>query len=303
MANIFTGLGNNVESAVSYSQKTIDGIVNTTLPNVQTLQNQIKQATNGLGNLGGNGFLPQDSDIIYSGNVENPSGVGQSVPGAATGSTANSGADSEKDFRVKLRAQPAAISQVYGPQQPDNILSPLYITNGLLFPYTPIIDWGQQVEYKMTSLTHSNQDYYSYSNTPSTNIRVSGDFTVQNQHEGEYMLAVIHFLRTVSKMYFGKPINGYPAGMPPPVLLFSGYGNYMFNDLPVIVKEHSYSLNKEVDYLDVHLGNGNMARLPATMTISMTLIVQNTPRKQREEFNLDKFRTGELMRNGNKGWI
>lgn len=300
MANFFTGLGNNVDSATSFAQRTIDGIVSNTLPNVQ---NQINQATGNLGNLGGSALLPQDSSVVYSPVSEFPGGVGQSVPGAANGSTVNSGADSEKDFRVKLRAQPAAISQVYGENQPDNILAPLYITNGLLFPYTPIIDWGQQVEYKMTSLTHSNQDYYSYSNTPSTNIRVSGEFSVQNQHEGAYVLAVIHFLRTVSKMYFGKPINGYPSGMPPPVLLFSGYGNYMFNDLPVIVKEHSYSLTKDVDYLDVNLGNGNMARLPAAMTISMTLIVQNTPRKQREEFNLDKFRTGELMRNGNKGWI
>lgn len=200
------------------------------------------------------------------------------------------------DNRVRLRAmQP---DQVYGPNDPSNILQLMYQTNGLLFPYTPTIDWTQSVDYATTSLTHTNQDYKIYKSTPSTQFRLTGDFTISNYREGQYMLAVIHFLRTVSKMYFGKQ-NKTP-GMPPPVLLFSGYGDFMFNDLPVILTDHSYSLSKDANYIDIATAGGT-ATLPSVLTISMSLVVQNTPKRLREEFNLDSFRTGKLMKN--KGWI
>jgi len=200
------------------------------------------------------------------------------------------------DNRVRLRAmQP---DQVYGPNDPSNLLKIMYETNGLLFPYTPTIDWTQSVDYATTSLTHTNQDYKIYKSTPSTQFRLTGDFTISNYREGQYMLAVIHFLRTVSKMYFGKT-NKTP-GMPPPVLLFSGYGEYMFNDLPVILTDHGYSLGKDAHYIDIETAGGT-ARLPSVLQITMTLVVQNTPKRLREEFNLDDFRTGKLMKN--KGWI
>lgn len=209
------------------------------------------------------------------------------------GGSGNSGGD----FRIRLRAMKP--DQVYGANDMENnILAMLYQTDGLLFPYTPTIDWNQSVDYATTSLTHTNQDFQSYKSTPSTTFRISGDFTVQNYREGQYMLAVIHFLRVVSKMHFGK-LSKHP-GMPPPVLLFSGYGDYMFNDLPVIVKDHAFSLGKDMDYVDIETASG-VARLPALLQISMTLVVQNTPKKLREEFDLDSFRTGKLMKS--KGWI
>lgn len=202
-------------------------------------------------------------------------------------------------LRVRIKAFPTQAEAIYGPRGGSNILSILHDTNGLMFPYTPSIEWTQGVEYKQMSFVHSNQDQYSYSNTPSTQIRVSGEFTVQNYREGQYMLAVMHLLRTISKMHFGKQDPN--AGLPPPIMLFSGYGEYMFNDLPVIVKDHSYSLGKEVDYINVKTADG-VARIPSLLTISMSLIVQNTPQQLRDEFDLEKFRTGELMAKS-KGWI
>lgn len=207
------------------------------------------------------------------------------------------------DTRLRLKAQVGQEQQVYGPpgEGSGNLLSIMYETNGFLFPFTPNIEWNQAVEYTPTSLVHSNQDYHSYKNTPSTALTVSGDLVIQNYRDARYMLAVIHFLRTVSKMYFGKPRSDYPAGMPPPILTLSGYGNYMFNELPVIVKSHSFTLGKDVDYVDLQIYNG-VVRLPIILSISVSLVVQNTPRKMREEFDLDKFRTGELMRTAN-GWV
>lgn len=217
------------------------------------------------------------------------------------------GTRKQKDFRVRIAPQSKAVNQVYGTAGDTNILDPLRDTQGLMFPFTPSIGWSQSVNYKTTSLVHSNQDYYAYENTPSTSISVDGTFVIQNLKEAKYMLACIHFLRVVSKMYFGKasfkePSSKEPslAGMPPPVLVFSGYGTYMFNDLPVIVKDHSYSFKPDVSYIDFDV-NGESIRLPSILDISIKLVVQNTPKRNKDEFDLDKFRTGELMKS--KGWI
>jgi hypothetical protein len=236
----------------------------------------------------------------FSSAMSSTASVVSNLVSAIGGSTASTSSSDNVDFRVRIRAQTTAKTSVYGPAGSSNILNILYDTNGMLFPYTPTISWSQAVEYDPLHFTHSNQDYYVYRNTPSTTIDVSGQFTLQNQREGEYMLACMHFLRTVSKMYFGQQ-NPQLAGLPPPVLLFSGYGNYMFNDLPVIVKSHSYSLDNTVDYVTVNTAGGT-ARLPALITMQVQLIVQHTPQDMRTKFDLDQFRTGALMRN-NKGWI
>lgn len=218
------------------------------------------------------------------------------------------------DTRVRLRAMIGQETQIYGPAgDSDNLLSIMHPseegTNGLLFPYTPSITFGQTVNYKSLDLTHTNGGIDSYSGTPSVDIDVTGTFTVQNQREGQYALAVLHFLRTVSKMYFGekdsKSTNTTKnrAGLPPPVLIFSGYGNYMFNNLPVILVSHSYSLDKEANMVSISTASG-LAKLPTKFDVQMKLKVQQTPRAMRKDFSLDEFRTGKLMRDStNTGWI
>lgn len=206
----------------------------------------------------------------------------------------------ETDTRVRLRAQPGRADDVYGASDPENIMSILHETGGMLFPYTPTISVEQSVDYKTIDLVHANGDINAYSRTPSVSLNVTGKFTVQNQREGEYMIAVIHFLRTVSKMHFGE--SDPNAGLPPPVLYFHGYGPYMFNGLKVILKSHSFSLDDTVDYVDVKTDEGRVTtRVPSMLTIALTLAVQQTP-KRMKAFNLEDFRTGHLMRNS-KGWI
>lgn len=247
--------------------------------------------------------------------------------------------------RVRLRPKPAAAMQIYGS---NGLLQPLRQTNGMFWPYQPTITWQQTVKYTQMELVHTNQDIQSYVNTPSARFQVSGDFSVQNQQEGIYALASIHFLRTVSKMYFGS--SDPNAGVPPPVLLFDAYGQYMFNQLPVIVVSFSVSLPNDVDYVPVDLsniqtyssnqtttnipgysqlqttpsiksftnvanttlmstrmfrqdlagGNDGYVWLPSIFNITVELIVQNTATRLRS-FNLDSFRTGELMKSGK--WI
>ena len=157
--------------------------------------------------------------------------------------------------RVRLRPKPGGVNQIYG----TGILSQLRATNGMVWPYQPSIQYSQDVAYSDINVVHTNQDMVSYVKTHSVNLTVDGKFTVQNQTEGMYALACIHFLRSVTKMAFGR--NDSNAGTPPPVLLFDGYGRFMFDSVPVIVKQFTVGLPDDVDYVPVDLGNLSPAGL------------------------------------------
>jgi hypothetical protein len=201
------------------------------------------------------------------------------------------------DFRARLSAL-----------SPDNlysgtILNPLAATRGVIFPYTPQITFTQSVQYTDLQLVHSNTDYPSYTRSPSVTLNVTGKFTVQNQVEGAYALAVIHFLRTVSKSYFGETDAGQgKAGLPPPVLLFDAYGPFLFNRLRVILKSHTWSFDETMDTISVSIGS-NVVRLPAMFTIGTELMVVQTPQRMRTKFSFDAFASGALMTNNDGGWI
>lgn len=147
--------------------------------------------------------------------------------------------------RVTLKPKPAATSRVLG----NGLLNPLKETGGLVWPYTPTIQYSSEVDYQSIQTVHANQDFHVYSKTPAVTLTVEGDFTVQNQKEGQYALAAIHFLRTMSKMNFGE--NDPLAGTPPPVLLFNAYGQFVFHNLPVIVKGFNIAFGNDVDYVQV----------------------------------------------------
>lgn len=173
------------------------------------------------------------------------------------------------------------------------ILAPLSATNGMVFPYTPVVDYNQSVDYSSYDPVHSNQEFHAYTRTKAPVINISGRFTAQNSTEAAYCLAAFHFCRVVSKMAFGQSQS---AGTPPPILLLSGYGEYMLNDIPVIMTNFTISLPEDVDYVAVP---NSSSYVPAIFTISISLVVQNTPAELRA-FSLEQFRTGLLLKQ--KGW-
>ncbi len=219
--------------------------------------------------------------------------------------------------RVRLRPKPAAVSEII---KDSPLLSILRETNGMVWPYQPMITYQQDVEYQSVEMVHTNQELYAYKRTPAVKLSVEGEWSVQNQKEAMYALACLHFLRVVTKMYFGQGPN---IGTPPPVLLFDAYGQYMFNRLPVIVTSFTANMPKDVDYVPLDLKNlgkwdiktrapirGNMVLgsrdgyvwLPAVFSITAALTVQNTPSRLRQ-FDLNGFRNGSLLKNPNGGWI
>lgn len=161
-------------------------------------------------------------------------------------------------------------------------------TNGILFPYTPNISVSHQVEYSQYDLVHTNYQQNAYSKTRNPTIQVTGTFASQTPQEAQYTVGVMHFLRVASKMNFGA--SDPDAGTPPPVLVFSAYGAYNFNRVPVLLGSFNFIYEDGVDYVEVSTA-GQTVQIPTVMTIAMDLLPQYNPTVQ-TNFNLNEFASG-----------
>ena len=221
----------------------------------------------------------------------------------------------KKDYRAKI--QPLGITNeqvalVLGENTEDNILAPLWKTRGLMFPYTPMIQVQHAtVNYGQYDLAHTNYDYFAYQKTSSPTATVTGVFGAHTQEEAEYMMAAIHFLRVVTKSNFGLQDNN--RGTPPPKLAFSAYGDAMFNRTPVYIRTVAFGLDQDVDYVPVRgisrravktRGRNTLDKMlrdsyvPLVLNIFVDIMVAPNPSAVRDEFDLEKFRTGGLLKKG-----
>jgi hypothetical protein len=255
----------------------------------------------------GLGFVKEQAKSIGQGLVNNAvSNVlgkfglnGSAGITAATDPNAAPQAIGKDTMRARLGPSPRALKQLLGSPACGNILRPLWETNGILFPYTPTITFGAIANYNNFHFTHSNYQYHNFQNSAPSEISLTATFTAQTNDEGRYMLAVLTFLRYATMMEFGVQRPDV-AGTPPPVLKFNYLGGHMFNNVPVIVNNFSYTLEDGVDYVPVRLGDGVDTSVPTKITMLITLLVQQSPRNVRENFNLDEFKQGRLI---DKGFI
>ena len=221
-----------------------------------------------------------------------------------------------KDYRAKIQPlgeSDSAVALVLGPNRSDNILRPLWKTRGLMFPYTPMVQVQHAtVNYGSYDLAHTNYDYFAYQKTSSPSATVTGVFGAHTQEEAEYMLAAIHFLRTVTKSNFGA--SDPNRGTPPPKLAFSAYGDAMFNRTPVYIRTVAFGLDQDVDYVPVRQGASTFdprlsgggkldemlknSYVPLVLNLFVDIMVAPNPSKLRDEFNLEEFRKGGLLKKG-----
>jgi hypothetical protein len=176
------------------------------------------------------------------------------------------------------------------------LLSPLAETKGVVFPYVPQLAVTHNANYIPTAITHANFAHYTYSNSDIAAINIQGDFTAQTDAEGNYMLAVIHFFRTVTKMYFGKD-TGPQAGTPPPIVFLSAHGS-LFQRVPVVVTSFTSTFPGDVNYLYIPTAKGS-TRVPTMMTLGVT-VQPVFNRQQAKDFSLNNFAKGNLL---NQGYI
>jgi hypothetical protein len=151
------------------------------------------------------------------------------------------------DWRVRLSLAPAS-TYLYNDPNPG-ILAPLSSqggSDGVIFPYTPKIDLSYRADYTAIALTHSNYKGYFYQSSMLDPVNLTCTFTAQDTNEANYLLAVIHFFRSVTKMFYGQDPQ---RGAPPPLVYLRGLGEYQFAEHPCLVTQFNYSLPPDVDYI------------------------------------------------------
>ena len=170
-------------------------------------------------------------------------------------------------------------------------------TLSLNFPYTPTIRTGTTAQYTEMELTHTNYQPHAFNRSQVQNISVQAQFTAQTDIWAKYCLAAIHFMRTVTKMRYGQ--NDPLRGAPPPVLYFSAYGSYMFENVPVVVQSFNITLPNDVDYIDTMVNYSHHA-VPVSFAMDIELMIQRAVGPTRTEFTLGQFAAGQLA---SKGYI
>ena len=157
------------------------------------------------------------------------------------------------DWRVRLSLAKNAQYLYNDPNNPG-ILKPLAATGGVIFPYLPKIDTTYTASYEESSLTHSNHKNYFYKSSSVGPIGLIATFTAQDSVEADYLLAVIHFFRSVTKMFYGQDAQ---RGAPPPLVYLTGLGAFQFSEHPCVVTSFTYSLPNDVDYIRARSPNVN----------------------------------------------
>lgn len=240
-----------------------------------------------------------------------PGGASSQVPqGTSPSTNINSSATSAKarDWRVCISL---ADPKLFGIDETGgSIQSPLAGTGGVIFPYLPQISVQYNARYTQQPLTHSNYSNYFYDGSDVQAITITGDFTVQNISEGQYLLAAIYFFRSATKMFFGGQTN---TGNPPPMVKLNGYGQHYFPDVNCVVTSFSHTMGPDVDYLEIPVPTSTTGkskqsspsstgtptvRLPTASQLAVTVQPIFSRKNTHDKFDLSKFSRGGLLTNG-----
>ena len=246
------------------------------------------------------------------------------------------------DWRVRLKLAPQS-KYLYNANQPG-ILQPLKVTNGVIFPYTPQITTQYLANYSPYNLTHSNFKGYFYQSSNVSEVKITCPFTAQDTSEANYLLAVIQFFRSATKMFYGA--TDAFRGAPPPLVFLSGLGEFQFNNHACVIQSFDYTLPADVDYIradtrnntgttlaqkrdrqnlpissnntsgnrlqnagltpggipilpaPTQLGTASPTYVPTKLEISITLLPMQTRIQVSQQFSMENFANGNLLKGG-----
>ncbi len=271
----------------------------------------IKMATNNVGRIFknvGQGILNRTLGRLFSAGISTDSRIVQAR-------AKWSGRSDKTDWRVRLKVPEGPLQKFFDFQN-NPLLVPLAESQGIFWPLTPAVVIQHSANYNAMDQVHSNYPHQAYQNSQVDSFNVIGEFPVQNSEDAKHWVATINFLRTATKMFFGveQGIEGL-KGNPPPILHFFGYGDHMFNKVPVIINTFNVELRPGIDYIstkqsDVYSqrpGNINVLEqdgasdtwAPTLSNISV-LLTPIYSRDSIKNFSMKKFVNGELNGKSNE---
>lgn len=181
------------------------------------------------------------------------------------------------------------------------LLSPFQRTgNKLVFPFNPTILFGNSANYSAVQPTHTNYPYYAYENSQIDAITIAGEYYSENTSDAAYWIAVLHYLRTMTKMFYG---GGELSGTPPLLTRLNGYGKHVLNNIPCVITTFSVDLPADVDYIQVDI-QGQTNYVPTRAQVNVTVQPQYS-RLTQSKFDLKKFANGDFVTNdpNNSGFM
>jgi hypothetical protein len=232
-----------------------------------------------------------------------------------------SGRQDKTDWRVRLQVPQNGdliYQSIFGQLglEDNELMAPLVPSRGMFWPLTPTMTVQHSANYNAMDQVHSNYPHQAYQNSQVDSINIIGEFPVQNSDDAKHWVATVNFLRTVTKMYFGKKET--LKGNPPPIMHLSGYGDHMYNKVPVVVNTFNLELRQGIDYISTKQTNTPYRELTGqdrgfflsaedaeAMTWAPTLSnisVLVTPVYSRDSiknFSLSEFARGNLNGKGN----
>ena len=228
-----------------------------------------------------------------------------------------SGRSDKKDWRVRLQIPDGPLTKFFDLNN-NPILQPLADSQGMFWPLTPSMTIQHTASYNPLDQVHSNYPHQAYQNSQVDSINIIGEFPVQNQQDAKHWVATVNFLRTATKMFFGSDegLDGL-KGNPPPILHLSGYGDHMYNKVPVVVNTYNLELRQGIDYISTKQSStpykqlngpdagfdqsaiaGESATWAPTLSNISVLVTPIYSRDSIKNFSMKKFVRGELNGKG-----
>jgi len=228
-----------------------------------------------------------------------------------------SGRGDKTDWRVRLVVPDGPLTKFFDFDN-NPLMQPLSASNGIFWPLTPAVVIQHSANYNAMDQVHSNFPHQAYQNSQVDSMNIIGEFPVQNSEDAKHWVATVNFLRTATKMFFGSDdgIDGL-KGNPPPIMHLYGYGDHMFNKVPVVINTFNVELRPGIDYISTKQTNTPYRELngpdageflvaqdaesqtwaPTLSNISV-LVTPIYSRKSIKNFSMKKFVNGELNGKG-----
>ncbi len=223
-----------------------------------------------------------------------------------------SGRGDKTDWRVRLQVPDGPLTKFFDFKN-NPIMQPLAASQGMFWPLTPAVVIQHSANYNAMDQVHSNYPHQAYQNSQVDSLNIIGEFPVQNSEDAKHWVATVNFLRTATKMFFGNEdgIDGL-KGNPPPIMHLFGYGDHMFNKVPVVINTFNVELRPGIDYIStkqtqVGYGQGRVDPTLAaaveegtsqtwapTLSNISVLVTPIYSRDSIKNFSMKKFVRGEL---------
>ena len=228
-----------------------------------------------------------------------------------------SGRSDKTDWRVRLQVPDGPLTKFFDFSN-NPIMQPLAASQGMFWPLTPAVVIQHSANYNAMDQVHSNYPHQAYQNSQVDSLNIIGEFPVQNSDDAKHWVATVNFLRTATKMFFGSEdgIDGL-KGNPPPIMHLFGYGDHMFNKVPVVINTFNVELRPGIDYISTKQTNtpykelngpdagfdqtaaaGESQTWAPTLSNISVLVTPIYSRDSIKNFSMKKFVNGELNGKG-----